>query len=248
MDGAGGQEDVDPRLLRRGGRPPRPGRCRRRGSGPGRRSPSRGSTGRSAGPPRSRRARRWESRPRSRRRPGSTRAWAISIFSARFMLAPGDCSPSRSVVSKMVMCRCASRGVVPGSEMCCGVDGGVWFMFGITLSGLVVCESETTGLHGRPLVGPRKTNHALDGAIRLAPALFGGPAIVGSTRILSNPTKKPQSLVGLGVRSFLTSGCPRRTLGPRAGKPAITTATGSQARSSGTSINVFGTAAEISLT
>ena len=32
--------------------------------------------------------------------PSSTSAWATSIFSARFMLAPGDCSPSRSVVSK----------------------------------------------------------------------------------------------------------------------------------------------------
>ncbi len=35
----------------------------------------------------------------------STSAWAISIFSAKFMLAPGDCSPSRSVVSKMRMVR-----------------------------------------------------------------------------------------------------------------------------------------------
>ena len=37
--------------------------------------------------------------------PKATRAWAISIFSARFMLAPGDCSPSRSVVSKIVIRR-----------------------------------------------------------------------------------------------------------------------------------------------
>ena len=34
--------------------------------------------------------------------PSSVRAWATSSFSARFMLAPGDCSPSRSVVSKMI--------------------------------------------------------------------------------------------------------------------------------------------------
>ena len=33
--------------------------------------------------------------------PRSTRAWATSSFSARFMLQPGDCSPSRSVVSKI---------------------------------------------------------------------------------------------------------------------------------------------------
>jgi hypothetical protein len=33
--------------------------------------------------------------------PSCTSAWAISSFSVRFMLAPGDCSPSRSVVSKM---------------------------------------------------------------------------------------------------------------------------------------------------
>ena len=31
--------------------------------------------------------------------------WATSIFSARFMLAPGDCSPSRSVVSKITIGR-----------------------------------------------------------------------------------------------------------------------------------------------
>ena len=38
MDGAGGQEDVDPRPLGVLHAPPRRGRCRRRGSGPGRRS------------------------------------------------------------------------------------------------------------------------------------------------------------------------------------------------------------------
>ncbi len=37
--------------------------------------------------------------------PRSQSAWAISIFSGRFMLAPGDCSPSRSVVSKILMVR-----------------------------------------------------------------------------------------------------------------------------------------------
>jgi len=34
--------------------------------------------------------------------PRSLSARATSSFSARFMLAPGDCSPSRSVVSKMI--------------------------------------------------------------------------------------------------------------------------------------------------
>src|SRR3954454_6108049 len=33
--------------------------------------------------------------------PSAERALATSIFSAMFMLAPGDCSPSRRVVSKM---------------------------------------------------------------------------------------------------------------------------------------------------
>ena len=33
--------------------------------------------------------------------PRSTSAWATSSFSSRFMLQPGDCSPSRSVVSKI---------------------------------------------------------------------------------------------------------------------------------------------------
>ena len=37
--------------------------------------------------------------------PSCTSAWAISSFSVRFMLAPGDCSPSRSVVSKMRIVR-----------------------------------------------------------------------------------------------------------------------------------------------
>jgi hypothetical protein len=37
--------------------------------------------------------------------PKSTSAWATSSFSARFILAPGDCSPSRSVVSKITIGR-----------------------------------------------------------------------------------------------------------------------------------------------
>ena len=37
--------------------------------------------------------------------PNCCSAWATSIFSWRFMLAPGDCSPSRSVVSKMTIRR-----------------------------------------------------------------------------------------------------------------------------------------------
>ena len=35
--------------------------------------------------------------------PRSTSAWATSSFSCRFMLQPGDCSPSRSVVSKILI-------------------------------------------------------------------------------------------------------------------------------------------------
>ena len=68
--------------------------------------------GRWPAPPRSRRARRWGSRPRSRPRRGRCRAWAISSFSARFMLAPGDCSPSRKVVSKMIR-RFVGHGAAP---------------------------------------------------------------------------------------------------------------------------------------
>ena len=33
--------------------------------------------------------------------PNFSNCFAISIFSGRFMLQPGDCSPSRSVVSKI---------------------------------------------------------------------------------------------------------------------------------------------------
>ena len=89
MDGAGGQEDVDPRLLGVLRRLPRRGRCPRRCSGPGRRSPVRESSpaisrtaskspGEAIGKPAS-----IMSTPRS------TSAWAISSFSCRFMLAPG---------------------------------------------------------------------------------------------------------------------------------------------------------------
>ena len=48
--------------------------------------------------------------------PRSNRAWAISIFSARFMLAPGDCSPSRSVVSKIRMVRGVGHDFLLGVE------------------------------------------------------------------------------------------------------------------------------------
>src|SRR5262249_25013138 len=69
----------------------------------------------------------------------SLRAWATSSFSARFMLAPGDCSPSRKVVSKMISRSCSdmvklpekSKGPetsqVPGpiSAIVCAVEDGV---------------------------------------------------------------------------------------------------------------------------
>ncbi len=51
-----------------------------------------------------RRARRPGSRPRSRRRPSFSSMRAMRSFSSRVMVAPGDCSPSRSVVSKMRTC------------------------------------------------------------------------------------------------------------------------------------------------
>ena len=69
--------------------------------------------------------------------PNSTRAWAISIFSARFMLAPGDCSPSRSVVSKMmirregfVSCRSCSF-LVMGKVFRCGFTKKPQGFFGL---------------------------------------------------------------------------------------------------------------------
>jgi len=37
-------------------------------------------------------------------------AWATSSFSPMFMLQPGDCSPSRSVVSKILIVACFSQG------------------------------------------------------------------------------------------------------------------------------------------
>ena len=43
--------------------------------------------------------------------PREARAWATSSFSPKFILAPGDCSPSRSVVSKIRMLRRLDEGV-----------------------------------------------------------------------------------------------------------------------------------------
>ena len=105
MDGAGGQEDVDPRLLGVLDGLPGPVDVGVAAAGQPADRSSRGrclaisrtaskSPGEAIGKPAS-----MTSTPRS------TRAWATSSFSARFMLAPGDCSPSRSVVSKMTMGR-----------------------------------------------------------------------------------------------------------------------------------------------
>ena len=102
MDGAGGQEDVDARLL---GVAAAASQARSMSSSLQRARPqmigpwtcraiactASKSPGEAMGKPAS-----MTSTPRS------CRAWAISSFSARFMLAPGDCSPSRSVVSKMI--------------------------------------------------------------------------------------------------------------------------------------------------
>ena len=101
VDRAGGEEDVDPpaRPDGVGG----PDRCRRRGSGPSRRSsPDRHTAPRYSARPRSRRGWRRGSRPRSRPRRGRTGPRRRASFSAAVMLHPGDCSPSRSVVSKIV--------------------------------------------------------------------------------------------------------------------------------------------------
>ena len=57
------------------------------------------------GRPRSRRARRRRSPPRSRRRRGARARSAISPFSSGESAMPGDCSPSLSVVSKIVILR-----------------------------------------------------------------------------------------------------------------------------------------------
>jgi hypothetical protein len=42
--------------------------------------------------------------------PSRASAWAISSFSAAVMVAPGDCSPSRSVVSKIRTCGMVTPG------------------------------------------------------------------------------------------------------------------------------------------
>ena len=108
MDGAGGQEDVDPRPL---GVPDRlPGAVDVGVAAAGQAADDRAADrfGRSARTA-SKSPGEAMGKPASiTSTPRSTRAWATSIFSARFMLAPGDCSPSRSVVSKITM----RRGVV----------------------------------------------------------------------------------------------------------------------------------------
>ena len=83
--------------------------------------------------------------------PRSTRAWASSSFSARFMLQPGDCSPSRSVVSKITMRRCDDSliAMVPWK--------------GEKNDGLAGTYRRT---ESRPLVGGVSTNQVLVGLMR----------------------------------------------------------------------------------
>ena len=101
VDGRGGEEDVDPRLLGVLERLPGAVDVACRCTGPGRRRSSRStsvamartaskSPGEAIGNPASMMS-----------TPSAASARATSSFSARFMLAPGDCSPSRSVVSKI---------------------------------------------------------------------------------------------------------------------------------------------------
>ncbi len=98
------------------------------------------------------------------------------------MLAPGDCSPSRSVVSKMTMFR----------------DVAVLSAMGIYPESWVKVSCEVT--HGcRPLVGPRNTSHALDGPRqrRLVIVLVAMQLTCNSPL----PNKKTPKAPGLGVRS-----------------------------------------------
>ena len=113
--------------------------------------------------------------------PSSTRAWATSIFSARFMLAPGDCSPSRSVVSKMTMCR-----DLHGLELCHEIEileNGERGVIGL----------EETKQECRPLVGPGNTSHALEGATHLRFPLPSG---------VSQQTRSPHFFQGGSSRSL----------------------------------------------
>jgi hypothetical protein len=103
VDRAGGQEDVDPRPFGQLQRLPSPVDVRRIAPRqPADRRPADDpeisrtaskSPGEAIGNPASMMS-----------TPSTARAWAISSFSFRFMLAPGDCSPSRSVVSKILIC------------------------------------------------------------------------------------------------------------------------------------------------
>ena len=101
MDRRGRQEDVDSRLL--GVAKGLPGAVDVAVVAAG--EPTNRSAGRprrrSRGRPRNRPARRSGSRPRSRPRPGSRAPGRLPPSRGAFMLAPGDCSPSRKVVSKI---------------------------------------------------------------------------------------------------------------------------------------------------
>ena len=105
MDGAGGQEDVDPRPLGVLDGLPGPVDVVLAAAGQAADDRPADVLGDLAARPRSRRARRWGSRPRSRPRPGRPGPGRPPSSPARFMLAPGDCSPSRSVVSKITISR-----------------------------------------------------------------------------------------------------------------------------------------------
>ena len=108
MDRAGGQKDVDPRPLGRGCTA---SQARSMSASRQRASPqiTEPRTDRAISRTASKSPGEAMGKPASiTSTPKSTSAWATSIFSARFMLAPGDCSPSRSVVSKITICRDSS--------------------------------------------------------------------------------------------------------------------------------------------
>ena len=214
MDGAGGQEDVDPRPLGRthgfpsavdvfvaaAGQPAN----RRPADRLGDLATASKSPGEAMGKPAS-----------ITSTPNSTSAWAISIFSARFMLAPGDCSPSRSVVSKMmirregfVSCRSCSS-LVMGRVLRNGVPH--WMVEERELHA-AVRSADPRSAWATPTT-PSWDRNAGCGVYREPSWTLENEKKAQETRKTELSIKKPQGFLGLGVRLFFQCGSTREPYG-----------------------------------
>ena len=188
VDVAGGDEQVQVRPL--GGRaaPPRPAADRRPCSARGRPPRRPWSPSRSAGPPRSHpgeAAGKPASMTSTLRR---TSCRATSSFSATVRPAPGACSPSRSVVSKMRMGPAAPAYVLVDRRSCSSVPscrrplGGCLRLAGLDLDRVQERHlAAQLGADLLDLVGPVLLAHALEARRRRCPSPRSTGARTGPT-------------------------------------------------------------------